>query len=89
MKVCLECPSKVRKIVHLEEKLDDLSKNYMEEMKRTTVLSNALIQIYGIAKDKMWHPSSFEVRGESGFKESDKFVTADLAAMKPPVGYTK
>jgi hypothetical protein len=58
------------------------------EQKRTTVLSDALIQIYGIAKDKMWYPSTFEERGEDGYKSQAKFVEADLAAIKHE-GYDK
>jgi hypothetical protein len=58
------------------------------EMKRTTVLSNALQSIYGIAKDNMWYPSDIGERGEDGFKSSEAFIIADTATVKRE-GYDK
>jgi len=58
------------------------------EQKRTTGLVNALVSIHGIAKDMMWYPSTYEERGEDGFKAQQEFVEADLLSVKHD-GYTK
>lgn len=70
------------------EKCKYYAEELHREMKRSTVLTNALRSIYGIAKDNMWYPSNFEERGESGFKSAEAFIKADTAAMKRE-GYDK
>lgn len=64
---CPEC-------AYLLKRLEEVSAEHKREMKRTTVLSGALLSIYGIAKDNMWYPSTFKERGESGFKSSEPHV---------------
>ena len=74
MSECTECNVMARKL--------------KREKRRSQTLSDALIQVYGIAKDKMWYPSTFEERGEDGFKAQQEFVDADLQSVKFD-GYTK
>ena len=66
-------------------KCAETARELKREKKRSTILSDTLINIYHTARDKMWYPSTFEERGESGFKSQKAFVDADLRAMKPPV----
>ena len=64
---CPECAD-------LLQKLKEVSAEHKREMKRSTVLSDALRSIYGIAKGNMWHPSTYEERGEDGFKTSHPYI---------------
>jgi len=66
----------------------ELQNDLFKEQKRSTELSNALQSIYRVAKEKMWYPSTFEVRGESGYRTSEAYVAADREAFNHD-GYTK
>jgi hypothetical protein len=78
---CEDCAAKDKSIMHLEHRIKDLHGSLHSEKKRTTVLSEALVQIYGVARDNMWYPSSFAERGEDGFAPQQAYIDADVAVL--------
>lgn len=57
---CPECEKKDLAIQHLTGANKNYKINLETEKIRTIALSNALQEIFKIAKDKMWYPCSFE-----------------------------